>query len=111
MFSSMTMASSTTKPTESVRAMSERTLTLYPSRYITANVPTMDRGTAIPGIKVADRLRRKIKMTNTTRQTVKTKVNLTSLMELRMDSEESATMERLSAGGISARNTGSSALI
>src|SRR6266566_2109241 len=39
MFSIITIASSTTKPVEMVRAMRERSLRLYPRRYITANVP------------------------------------------------------------------------
>ncbi len=43
-----------------------------------ANVPTMERGTAAPGIKVAERFRRNRKMTITTRQMVSTSVNSTS---------------------------------
>ena len=54
MFSIMTIASSTTKPVEIVKAIRERLLRLYPSRYITPNVPTNDNGTAILGMIVAD---------------------------------------------------------
>ena len=57
MFSIMTIASSTTNPVEIVNAMSVRLFKLYPSRYMTPNVPTRERGTAIPGMIVADALR------------------------------------------------------
>ena len=69
MFSIMTTASSTTKPVEIVNAMSDRLLRLNPSPYITANVPMIDTGTVMPGMKVAAALRRKRKMTSTTRTT------------------------------------------
>ena len=62
-FSITTMASSTTKPVEMVIAISERLSRLYPNRYITANVPISETGTATPGMSVARPLRRK---TNTT---------------------------------------------
>src|SRR5216684_519176 len=39
MFSIITIASSTTKPVEMVKAISERLSRLYPSRYITPKVP------------------------------------------------------------------------
>ena len=48
-FSITTMASSTTKPVEMVMAISERLSRLYPNRYITANVPTSETGTATAG--------------------------------------------------------------
>ena len=53
MFSIMTMASSTTKPVEIVSAIRVRLFRLYPSRYITPNVPTSESGTATLGITVA----------------------------------------------------------
>ena len=53
MFSIITMASSTTKPVEIVSAISVRLFRLYPSRYMTANVPTSDSGTATLGMIVA----------------------------------------------------------
>ena len=71
MFSSTTMASSTTKPTARVSAISDRLSRLYPSRYITANVPTMDIGSARLGIAVARMFRRKRKITITTRQSAR----------------------------------------
>src|ERR671934_42518 len=53
MFSIMTTASSTTKPVEIVSAISERLFRLKPRPYITANVPTIETGTVMPGMKVA----------------------------------------------------------
>src|SRR2546422_738842 len=70
MFSIITMASSTTKPVEIVSAISVRLLRLYPRRYIAANVPTKDSGTATLGMIVADGLRRNRKITITTKAMV-----------------------------------------
>ena len=80
----MTMASSTTKPVEMVRAIKERLFRLNPKRYMTPKVPTSERGTATLGIVVAERLRRKRKMTSTTRTTASMSSNCTSLTEARM---------------------------
>ena len=49
MFSSITMASSTTKPMERISAIIEMLLMLKSSRYITENVPTMENGSAMAG--------------------------------------------------------------
>ena len=69
MFSSTTMASSTTKPLEIVKAMSDRLSILKPNMYITPQVPIMETGTATVGIKVARTSRRKRKTTMMTRAT------------------------------------------
>ena len=58
MFSTITIASSTTKPVEIVSAISDRLSSencIQPSSYsfITPNVPISDSGTATPGITVA----------------------------------------------------------
>ena len=58
MFSSTTIASSTTKPVAMVSAISDRLSRLKPSRYMTPNVPISDTGTATLGISVARTLRR-----------------------------------------------------
>ncbi|MNP30005.1 hypothetical protein D3C76_1230590 [compost metagenome] len=58
MFSSTTMASSTTRPAARISAISESTLREKPIRYITAKVPTSDTGTASAGISEARRLPR-----------------------------------------------------
>jgi hypothetical protein len=99
MFSSMTMASSTTNPTESVRAISERLLRLKPSRYITANVPTIESGKARLGMTVAERFRRKRKMTMTTRASVRTSVKRTSSTDSRIAIERSNRTRRVAAAG------------
>ncbi len=52
-----------------------------------ANVPTIESGTATPGIKVAEMFRRKRKITITTRQMVSTRVNFTSWIESRIEVE------------------------
>ena len=70
MFSSMTMASSTTNPMERIRAIMERLSRLKLSRYITAKVPTMEKGSARLGMMVADKFRRNRKITITTSATV-----------------------------------------
>ena len=56
---------------------------------MTANVPMSDIGTARLGITVAEKLRKKRKITKTTRLMVRYKVNLTSLIESRMGIERS----------------------
>ena len=70
MFSIMTTASSTTKPVEIVNAISVRLFRLNPIRYISPNAPTSDKGTAMLGINVAARFRRKMNITMTTRPIV-----------------------------------------
>jgi hypothetical protein len=89
MFSSITMASSTTNPTDSVSAISERLSRLYPNSHIAANVPTIDNGSARLGITVAERLRRNRKMTRTTRPSVMSRVSFTSWTESRIPCERS----------------------
>ena len=66
MFSSMTIASSTTKPTEIVSAISDTLSSEYPMMYIAAMVPRSDRGIATAGMNVARNVRRNPKTTITT---------------------------------------------
>ena len=80
----MTIASSTTKPVEIVSAMSVRLFRLYPSRYMTPNVPTSESGTATLGITVAASVRRKRKMTSTTSAIVSISSNSPSSTEARI---------------------------
>src|SRR2546425_8234606 len=101
------MASSTTKPVEMVKAIRERLLRLYPSRYITPKVPTSDNGTAILGMAVADRVRRKRKITMTTSATVSISSNCTSLTEARMVVVRSVKTETWTEEGIEALSCGS----
>ena len=68
-FSSMTMASSTTNPTDKVSANSVILLMEKLKAYIAAQVPTSDTGTARAGMMVAEIFRRNRKITMITRQT------------------------------------------
>src|ERR1700730_18955177 len=111
MFSSMTIASSTTKPTESVNAMSERLSREYPPRYITAKVPTKDNGSARLGIVVAEIFLKNRKITMITRKSANSSVNFTSLTELRMVIERSNNVYMVTEGGRGAFRRGIMALI
>src|SRR5438132_8996995 len=81
MFSTTTMASSTTKPMAMVSAISDMLSRLKLSRYIAANEPSSASGTVMPGMNVAQKLRRNKRMTRTTRPIVSTSVNSTSCTE------------------------------
>ena len=59
MFSIMTMASSTTKPTETASAISVRLLIEKPASHMAAHVPASDRGTVMPAAMVGVGRRRK----------------------------------------------------
>src|SRR4051812_30859177 len=109
MFSSMTMASSTTKPTASVSAISEMLSRLKPHNTMPANVPTIDTGSAKVGMSVADARRKNRKITSTTRKVVSPSVISTSSTDWRTEVERSARMSMLTEGGMLARNTGSNA--
>ncbi len=100
-FSSMTMASSTTKPTLSVSAISERLSSVYPSRYITANVPTIASGMARLGMSVAESFLRNRKITMTTSARVASSVYCTSATDSFTDSERSKSTCRRTAPGTS----------
>ena len=67
MFSSITTASSTTKPVAIVRAMSVKLLMLNPARYIIPNVPMSEIGIERAGMMVAGILRKNRKITKMTR--------------------------------------------
>ncbi|MNS57810.1 hypothetical protein D3C72_907090 [compost metagenome] len=89
MFSSMTIASSTTKPVASVRAIRVRLSRLKPSIDMTPKVPTIEMGSAMLGMMVAERFLRNRKMTMMTRPMVNTSVNCTSWTLSRMLVERS----------------------
>ena len=100
MFSTTTMASSTTKPTEIVSAISDRLSRLKPHRYIVANEPSSASGTVMPGMSVAQKLRRNSRITITTRKMVSSRVNSTSSTEARIVVVRSCRIEMLMPGGI-----------
>ena len=89
MFSSITIASSTTKPTHSVSAISDRLSIENPKAYMNANVPMIDSGSARLGMMVAVTLRRKTKMTPTTSPSASSSVYWTSRTDSRIDCERS----------------------
>ena len=106
MFSSITIASSTTKPTDRVSAISVRLLRLYPSRYIAMNVPTIEPGNARLGISVAEMFRRNRKITMITRATVRRSVNFTSRTDSRIGPARSILISRFTGGGSCSRRVG-----
>ncbi len=89
MFSSTTMASSTTRPMASTMASSVSVFTLKPKRYMNMNAPTSDTGIVTSGISVARRLRRKRKITSATSSTASTMVRKTPLIDCSMNNDES----------------------
>ncbi|MNP30515.1 hypothetical protein D3C76_1235900 [compost metagenome] len=91
-FSSTTMASSTTKPVAMVSAISERLFRLKPHRYIAAKEPISDTGTATAGISVARPDRRKMNTTNITSPMAITSDCSTSASEARMVGERSCAI-------------------
>ena len=109
--STMTMASSTTKPTAMVIAMSDRLSRLNFSGSITAVVPRSASGITTLGISVARTLRRNRKITPTTRAMVISSVISTSVTEARMVWVRSARTWTPMAGGMSACRPGSALLI
>src|SRR5579883_3437007 len=111
MFSTTTMASSTTKPTAMVSAISERLSRLKPSRYIAADEPSNASGTVTDGITVTQKSRINIRITITTRTTVMARVDSTSATEARMVVVRSRMVETLMEGGMLAVNNGSRALM
>src|SRR3954462_9147514 len=104
MFSSITMASSTTKPTASVSAISDRLSSEYPNRYITAKVPISDIGSARLGMFVAEMLRRNTEITMMARNSVSISVNLTSPTDSSIEIDLSYSVCTSTLGGISARS-------
>ena len=103
MFSSMTIASSTTKPTDSVRASSVMLLMEKPNPYIAAQVATSEIGTASAGMTVATAERRNRKITSTTSTMEMRSVTWTSSTASRIDIERSARISIFTAAGIWAR--------
>src|ERR1039458_2960681 len=91
----MTIASSTTNPAEIVSDMSERLFRLNPSRYMTAKVPMRERGTDRLGMIVAGMLRRKTKITATTRITARVSSTSTSQIEARIVTVRSVRISML----------------
>jgi hypothetical protein len=105
------MASSTTNPVEIVSAIRVRLLMLKSNMYIAANVPIRASGTAMPAMKVAAKVRKKTKMTPTTRPMVSSNSNLTSATDARMVLVRSVRMVMEIDGGSDRLNFGNCALM
>src|SRR5207245_11546613 len=71
----------------------------------------IDMGNAMLGMAVADRLRKKMKMTRMTSTSARNKVNFTSSTDERMVSERSYKVSTFTEGGITALKLGSNCLI
>src|SRR5262252_1950282 len=102
MFSITTMASSTTKPVATVRAMRDRLSMEYPSRYMTPNVPISETGTATLGMTVDRTFLRNRNTTRMTRAMEIMSVISTSRTDARMVRVASIATERWIGGGIEA---------
>src|SRR6266853_3435503 len=99
MFSSITMASSTTNPTDSVSASNVILLMEKLSAYMIAQVPIRDTGTASAGMIVAGTERRNRKITRITSEIAIASVTSTSATELRIEIDRSASTSRSIAAG------------
>src|SRR3546814_14297279 len=75
MSSITTMASSTTKPVATIRAISEIVFSVKPHKYMTQNVPTSETGTATLGISAARNCRKNSSTTSITSTTATTSVS------------------------------------
>ena len=109
-FSSTTIASSTTKPVAIVNAISVKLLIEKPNRYMKANVPISETGTATLGISVARTLRRNTNTTRITSRTAKVSERSVSRSDARIVVVRSIATVRSMVLGIDARNCGSSAV-
>ncbi len=105
------MASSTTKPVATVKAISERLSRLKPKRYIAPNVPRRESGTATLGTNAARPFRKKRKTTTTTSTIAIIMVRSTSRSEARIVVVRSFVGVMVMLGGIEACSAGTSALI
>ena len=111
MFSSTTMASSTTSPVARIRAISDRLFSEKPNRYMMAKVPTSDTGTARVGISEARKLPRNRNTTRITSATAISKVISASCSVALMTGERSMARFSLTLAGRTACKAGNWALI
>ena len=107
-FSSTTMASSTTNPVATVSAIRLRLFKLNPSRYMTPKVPSSDTMVAMAGIKVARALRKKALTTSTTRAIEISRVTSISSNDARIELVLSEATCSLMSPGNCACSSGSS---
>ena len=108
-FSSTTIASSTTKPVATVNAIRLRLFRLKPSKYITPNVPSNDTTVATAGINVARALRKNALTTSTTSAIEMSSVISTSRSDARMELVLSDATDNFTSCGNCACSSGSKA--
>ena len=108
-FSIMTMASSTTKPTETASAISDRLSMEKPATHIIAQVPASASGTVTPAAMVVAARRRKTNTTSMTRMTVAINVSCMSNTLARIVRVRSESTEMSTPAGIQRLSSGSSA--
>ena len=111
MFSSITIASSTTSPIASTSASKVSVLTLKLRMYISANEPISDTGIVTSGTIVARTERRNTKITSATSTIASRIVRATALIERSMKTDESYAMFTATPSGSSAVIRGSSSWI
>ena len=109
MFSIMTMASSTTKPTEIASAISDRLSIEKPASHMPAQVPASASGTETPAAIVGVIRRRNANTTTMTRKTVASSVNCMSRTLARMVPVRSTRVEISTPPGIHCFSSGISA--
>ena len=108
MFSSMTMASSTTRPIARTNARRVSVFTLKPASDIRANVPMRDTGIVTSGMSDARKVRKNTNMTNATSSDASKIVVYTALIERSMNTELSFATSICTPGGRSRRTLVSS---
>ena len=109
-FSNTTIASSTTKPVDMVNAINDKLLMLNPQKYINAQAPNSDTGTATIGTSVERTSRKNTSTTKITNAIAINKLYSTSSIDERIASERSTTTDNSMVLGIDARNSGNTAL-
>ena len=102
-FSSTTIASSTTKPVATVIAIRLRLLSEKPSRYMTPKVPSSETTVATAGTTVARTLRRNTLTTSTTRTIEISSVISISRSEARIELVLSDATSSVDVGAAAAR--------
>ena len=98
-FSSITMASSTTRPMARTSPSRVRMLMVKPMTYRKMNAPISDTGMVTNGIRVARTLRRNKKITSTTSTSASNMAAYTALIDSSTNTERSkATWMRMPSG-------------
>ena len=106
MFSTTTMASSTTRPAATISAITDKLFSEKPNTYMTQNAPINDTGIASVGISATRTLRKNSSTTATTKPIDNSKLNCASSKVARITGLRSITTASLEPSGINASSTG-----